>query len=78
MDNAHRMESNARLRRGLRAAVPWRWGFVKWIYWSMIHLFSGVTSWDSCGPEVGKFCRHNMPKPKWMVAQARKAAAAAR
>jgi hypothetical protein len=66
MGNEERIESNARLRRGLRAAVPWRWGFVKWCYWTMVHYFSGVTSWDSCGPEVGKTCRHNMLKPRWM------------
>ena len=69
MNNAHRMESNARLLRGLDAATPWRWGFVKHAYYSMVHLFSGVRSWDSCDHSVGDLCRHNMAQPDWMLAE---------
>jgi hypothetical protein len=66
MNHAHRVESNERLRRGLDNAIPWRWGFIKHIYYSMVNLFGGVRSWDSCGPTVGERCRHNMPMPMWM------------
>jgi hypothetical protein len=66
MDNAARIESNERLRRGLRAATPWRWRWIANIYHEFVHLFSGIRSWDSCGPEVGELCRHNMPMPEWM------------
>jgi hypothetical protein len=42
----------------------WRW--IANIYHEFVHLFSGIRSWDSCGPEVGELCRHNMPMPEWM------------
>lgn len=31
-----------------------------------VRLGGGGNAWNSCGPQSGDRCRHNMKKPKWM------------
>lgn len=73
MTSRKRQRADLLLRRFLRASVPWRWGWLKWIYWLGVHYGGGIKAFDSCGPEAGELCRHNMPMPAWMMRQERKA-----
>ena len=55
------------LRQHARQLLPW------WIRIAPVVLYYGVivgahSSWDSCGPEEGERCRHNIKKPVWMQA----------
>ncbi|GAF98604.1 unnamed protein product, partial [marine sediment metagenome] len=67
MTNDRRAVADKMLRRFLRAAVPWRWGWLKWCYWAGVHVLGGYKAWDSCGPAAGELCRHNMEMPEWMA-----------
>ena len=62
----YRLYADRRLRRFLSAATPLRWRWLKWFYWAGVHLGGGISAFDSCGPDAGVLCRHDMPMPEWM------------
>jgi hypothetical protein len=68
MTASARKWADMELGLNLRAALPWRWRWVGWIYRLGVWRYGGVSAFDSCGPTVGPVCRHNMPPPDWMGA----------
>lgn len=50
----------------IRHALPWRWRWVGWWYRLAVHRYGGIEAYDSCGPEAGDRCRHNLKQPPWM------------
>jgi len=54
------------VRSALRLGTRW----IGWLYYRVTYRFTEVY-WDSCGPEAGERCRHNLPMPGWMVYYAR-------
>ena len=68
LDQEHRAIADQELGRNVRAALPWA---LRWLggllYWRFTDLAGGRRSWDSCGPEDGERCRHNLSKPGWML-----------
>lgn len=59
-------EGNRLFRKFVGASLPYRWAWIKWVYYYSVKRFNGDESWDSCGSEAGFRCRHNMPRPEWM------------
>ena len=58
--------ANRVLRKLARDLLPW------WIRATPFILYYGVkfgahSAWDSCGPDVGERCRHDIARPVWMV-----------
>ncbi|MCI0408176.1 MAG: phospholipase [Acidobacteria bacterium] len=66
MTQAHRHWADHLLGVLIAAALPWPWRWVGWTYRLMVHRHGGTTAYDSCGPEAGERCRHNLPRPRWM------------
>lgn len=66
LDQAHRQAADRLLGRGVRALLPHGLGWIGWLTWRAVHRWGGVAAFDSCGPEVGPVCRHNLPPPAWM------------
>ncbi len=48
------------------SALPWRWRWVRFVYYRVLKVAGGVDAWNSCGHTKGELCRHNMPMPGWM------------
>jgi len=60
-----RKQSNRELRKNVGLAVPWYVQWTRVVYYFAVTAF-GNPPFNSCGPEVGDLCRHNMPQPLWM------------
>lgn len=69
-------DANDRLRRFVGESLPWRWGWIKHVYYAAVVRFAGDYSWDSCGYRpVGAsedqlkkgLCRHGMESPIGML-----------
>ena len=67
MDTHRRNVADCELRELMRATLPLRWRWVGWAYWLVVWQRGGFDAWDSCGFDVGDFCRHEMPRPEWMI-----------
>ena len=53
----------------LLAAYVGYWWFYQ-IAPIVLHIgvrIGGNSSWNSCGPDIGERCRHNIKLPTWMV-----------
>lgn len=55
------------LRKHARDLLPWYLNLTPLILHIGVRL-GGNSSWDSCGPDAGEWCRHNIEKPVWMQA----------
>ena len=70
MTQHDRLIADTEIRIDISAALPWRWRWVKYVYYRVLRLAGGTEAWNSCGPtsenEEG-YCRHNMPRPDWMT-----------
>jgi len=55
------------LRNNLSGLLPWRWRWLKWVYYVAVWRYGGFGSWDSCGLGAGQTCRHEMPPQQWML-----------
>lgn len=66
MTQAARRRGDEELGGNIRSTLPWRWRWVRWIYQTVVRRHGGTSAFDSCGPVVGKVCRHNMSPPSWM------------
>lgn len=66
MTAGHRRRADAELGANVRAALPWRWRWVGWVYRTAVWRYAGISAFDSCGPSAGLKCRHHMPIPRWM------------
>lgn len=72
MDQAQRRAADELLGELVREALPWRWRWVGWIYRVAVRRHGGTEAFDSCGPEAGPRCRHNLAPPDWMRADLRR------
>jgi hypothetical protein len=54
------------LRQHARELLPWYLQIAPIILHIGVRV-GGNSSWDSCGPDVGERCRHNIKPPTWMV-----------
>jgi hypothetical protein len=54
------------LRKHARELLPWYLQIAPIVLHLGVRL-GGNSSWDSCGPDVGERCRHNIKMPVWMV-----------
>ena len=55
------------LRVHARELLPWYLRLAPWILYIGVAIGGGYGSWDSCGPEAGARCRHNIEQPPWMA-----------
>ncbi len=64
----NRDQADRELKQNIKAALPWRWRWIGWVFRAVVHRYGGTTAWDSCGHKVGHICRHNMKTPdSWAV-----------
>lgn len=59
------ISSNRELYRNIGLKTVWYTRWVRKLYYFAVKKW-GWKSYDSCGPDVGEMCRHNMPIPLWM------------
>ena len=59
-------QANSRLKRHIDSALPFRWSWVKYIYYTAVWRYGGMGAYNSCGPEAGFRCRHGQLQPEWM------------
>lgn len=64
LDQAHRHDADAFLGRSVRALLPLGLGWIGWFWTWFVHRYGGDESYDSCGPEAGKLCRHRLFWPE--------------
>ncbi len=55
------------LRQHARELLPWYVRLAPRLLYRGVRL-GGWPSWDSCDPEQGERCRHNIKQPVWMQA----------
>ena len=65
-DSAKRFADKA-LRQHARELLPWYLNLAPIILYIGVRIGGGFGSWDSCGPEKGIRCRHNIKQPQWML-----------
>lgn len=64
-DKAKRFADKA-LRVHAKELLPWYLRISPNILYVGVFVGGGFGSWDSCGPEEGDRCRHNIKQPDWM------------
>jgi hypothetical protein len=67
MHYANKLGADDELYEFIGSSLPWRWRWVRWIYLRGVHVGGGFDAWNSCGPEDGPECRHNVELPAWML-----------
>jgi len=67
MTDAAKRFADKALRKHARELLPWYLNLAPIILYVGVAVGGGFGSWDSCGPEVGDRCRHNIKRPQWMV-----------
>ena len=55
------------LRKHARELLPWYLNVAPIVLYVGVRVGGGFGSWDSCGPEEGDRCRHNIKQPDWMA-----------
>lgn len=55
-----------RLKRFIQVSLPVRWRWIRYVYYTAVWWVGHFGAWDTCGPEAGELCRHNISKPEWM------------
>lgn len=60
LTSSWRIMADVELREFIRASLPWRWRWVRWIYHAAVNLMGGYRAFDSCGMSAGPYCRHNL------------------
>ena len=65
-DKAKRFADKA-LRKHARELLPWFLNLAPIVLYIGVYVGGGFGSWDSCGPEEGTRCRHNIKQPQWML-----------
>jgi hypothetical protein len=55
------------LRKHARELLPWYLCLAPIVLYVGVRVGGGFGSWDSCGPEEGDRCRHNIEQPQWML-----------
>ena len=66
MHYANKQVADRELRDFVGESLPWRWRWVRYFYLRGVQVGGGFDAWNSCGPEDGEFCRHNIALPLWM------------
>jgi hypothetical protein len=66
MTKKWRKAADKKLRKRIAAVLPRVLDWIRWIYYRFVRRFGSLSAFDSCGPEAGERCRHNMPMPEWM------------
>lgn len=68
LTKASRKVVDKEFRANLGLALPWYVGFVRLVYYKAVRMFgSSDKGWDTCSYGAGIYCRHNLPRPLWMV-----------
>lgn len=62
-----KVQADNRLKRHIDQSLPFRWSWVKYVYYTAVWRYGGMGAFNSCGPEVGFKCRHQMVMPEWML-----------
>lgn len=68
MNQAHRKFADRALRQHARELLPWWLSLAPLILYAGVRFGGGGSAWNSCGPDQGELCRHNVPQPDWMLA----------
>ena len=64
-----RKKADLELKVNMGLGLPWYTQWARRVYYLFVKRFGGrYRAFDSCGPDAGDFCRHNMPIPLWMEA----------
>lgn len=66
MTQSARHKADRELAQNIRARLPKRWRWVRYLYYFMVWKEGGTSAFDSCGPDAGGQCRHGQPMPSWM------------
>jgi hypothetical protein len=66
MRRAHRKLADKVLRAAMAAEAPIGLRLVPRLIYRAVRMFGGA-SYDSCHPDVGTLCRHNLAQPLWMI-----------
>lgn len=66
MTQAWRHMADEEIKFNVRSALPRRHRWFSIIVYIALWRYGGIEAFDSCGPEVGERCRHNMKRPVWM------------
>jgi hypothetical protein len=61
-----RLKADKELRANIALSFPKWLGWIRWLYYKAVRRFGSMHAWDSCGPEDGEYCKHNMQVPLWM------------
>jgi len=78
MTQADRLLADKEIKQYIGQALPWRWRWVKYVYFAVLRRAGGTTAWNSCGPAPWgvtenqhdrDVCRHNIERPEWMDAR---------
>lgn len=64
-----KIRADLELSKGMKARLPWWLDWTSGAVYRSVYLFGPFNAFDSCGPEAGERCRHNMPRPDWMPAE---------
>jgi hypothetical protein len=53
------------MREAMRELLPWYYDHTAGAVYRVLGVWPGY--FDTCGPEVGNYCRHEQPMPDWML-----------
>jgi hypothetical protein len=67
MTFANMVAVNRVLSEELAYRLPWWLDWTAGAVYRATYLFGPFNAYDSCGPEAGERCRHNMAPPSWML-----------
>lgn len=62
-----KIKADKELEQHIDDALPFRWSWVKYVYYVAVWRYGGMGAFNSCGPEVGYKCRHNIVAPDWQL-----------
>ena len=55
------------LRKHARRILHGHFHIAPLVLYAGVRAFGWMRAWDSCGPDVGERCRHDIARPVWMV-----------
>lgn len=67
MNQSARRFADKELGWNVRSVFRFGFRWLGWAYWRATHRFGGTSAWNSCGPQAGRRCRHNLLQPDWMT-----------
>lgn len=61
-----KLRADMELKRHFKSSLPLRWRWIRYVYYAGVLAGGGFNAFDSCGPEEGETCRHDVTSPQWM------------